>query len=132
MSTADTKANRPLSPHLQIYHWHLTLVMSIVHRATGIALYAGMALLTWWLLAAATGRGHFRFVDGIFGSWIGMIILFGFTWALIHHMLGGLRHFIWDTGHGLDKPMRDQLALANIVGSVALTIVVWIVGLAVR
>ena len=132
MSTADTKANRPLSPHLQIYHWHLTLVMSIVHRATGIALYGGMLLLTWWLLAAATGRGNFRLVNGIFGSWIGLIILFGFTWALIHHMLGGLRHFIWDTGRGLDKPMRDQLALANIVGSVVLTIVVWIIGLAVR
>ena len=75
---------------------------------------------------------YFDFVNGIFGSWIGLIILFGFTWALIHHMLGGLRHFIWDTGHGLDKPMRDQLALANLVGSIALTILVWIIGLAVR
>ncbi len=132
MSTADTKANRPISPHIQIYHWHLTMAMSIAHRVTGIALYAGMLFLAWWLLAAATGRGYYHFVNGIFGSWIGLIILFGFTWALIHHMLGGLRHFIWDTGHGLDKPMRDQLALANLVGSIVLTILVWIIGLAVR
>jgi succinate dehydrogenase cytochrome b subunit len=132
MSTADTKANRPLSPHIQIYHWHLTMVMSIAHRVTGVALYAGTLLLAWWLIAAASGHAYFRFVNGIFGSWIGLIILFAFTWALIHHMLGGIRHFIWDTGHGLDAPMRDRLARATIVGSVALTIVVWIIGLAVR
>jgi len=132
MSTADTKANRPLSPHIQIYRWHLTMVMSIAHRVTGVALYAGTLLLAWWLIAAASGHAYFRFVNGIFGSWIGLIILFGFTWALIHHMLGGIRHFIWDTGHGLDAPMRDRLALATIVGSAGLTIVVWIIGLAVR
>jgi succinate dehydrogenase / fumarate reductase cytochrome b subunit len=132
MSSAETKANRPLSPHIQIYHWHLTLVMSIVHRATGIALYGGTLLLAWWLLAAAAGPDYFAVANGILGSWIGLLVLFGFTWALLHHMLGGLRHFIWDTGRGLDKPMRDRLALATIVGSVSLTILVWIIGLAVR
>jgi succinate dehydrogenase / fumarate reductase cytochrome b subunit len=95
-------------------------------------LYGGMLLLAWWLLAAASGASYFGVANGILGSWIGLIILFGFTWALIHHMLGGLRHFIWDTAHGLDKPMRDWLALANIVGSVVLTVLVWIIGLVVR
>ncbi|WP_421726021.1 succinate dehydrogenase, cytochrome b556 subunit [Bauldia sp.] len=131
MSSAETKANRPVSPHIQIYHWHLTMVMSIFHRATGIALYVGMALLAWWLLAAATGRGAFVFINGLLGSWVGLVVLFGLTWSLLHHMLGGLRHFIWDTGRGLGKPARDQLALATIVGSGVLTVIVWIIGVAV-
>jgi succinate dehydrogenase / fumarate reductase cytochrome b subunit len=131
MSSADAKANRPLSPHLQIYRWPLTMAMSILHRATGIALYGGTILLAWWLIAAASGETYFNFVNGIFGSWIGLIVLFGYTFVLVHHMLGGLRHFIWDFGYGLDRPARDRLALINIVGSVAITIVLWAIGLAV-
>ena len=76
MSNADLKANRPLSPHLQIYRWPLTMTMSIAHRVTGGALYFGMLLLAWWLIAAASGEAYFNFVNGIFGSWIGLIILF--------------------------------------------------------
>lgn len=132
MSTADTKANRPLSPHIWIYRWPLTMVMSIVHRITGAGLYVGTALLAWWLLAAATSERAFAIANGFLGSWLGLIVLFGFTWALIHHMLGGLRHFLWDFGYAMGKPARDNLALANIVASVVLTIVVWAVGLAVR
>jgi succinate dehydrogenase / fumarate reductase cytochrome b subunit len=90
-----------------------------------------MALFAWWLLAAATGREHFGFVNDLLGSWIGLVVLFGFTWALIHHMLGGMRHLLWDTGRGLGKPARDRLALANVIGSVALTVIVWAIGLAV-
>jgi succinate dehydrogenase / fumarate reductase cytochrome b subunit len=131
MSSADAKASRPLSPHLQIYRWPLTMAMSILHRATGIALYGGTILLAWWLIAAASGETYFNFVSGIFGSWIGLIVLFGYTFILVHHMLGGLRHFIWDFGYGLDRPARDRLALINIVGSVAITIVLWAIGLAV-
>lgn len=131
MSSADLKANRPLSPHIQIYHWHLTMAMSIAHRVTGVALYFGTILLAWWLLAAASGPKYFHFVNGLASSWLGLVVLFGFSWALIHHALGGIRHFIWDTGHGLGKPARDQLALANIVGSVVLTILLWIIGILV-
>jgi len=132
MSNADLKANRPLSPHLQIYRWPLTMTMSIAHRVTGGALYFGMLLLAWWLIAAASGEAYFNFVNGIFGSRIGLVILLGFTWALVHHMLGGLRHFVWDFGYGLGKPARDRLALANIVLSVVITILLWIVGFALR
>jgi succinate dehydrogenase / fumarate reductase cytochrome b subunit len=131
MSSADLRAKRPLSPHIQIYHWHLTLAMSIAHRATGIALYFGTILLVWWLVAAASGPAHFDFVNDLAGSWIGLIVLFGYSWTLIHHALGGVRHFIWDTGHGMGKPARDQLALLNLVGSIGLTIVLWIIGLLV-
>ena len=105
--------------------------MSIAHRITGVALYFGTALLAWWLIAAASGPDYFDFVNGLAGSWLGLVVLFGYSWALIHHVLGGVRHFIWDTGNGLGKPARDRIALANIVGSVALTIVVWAIALAV-
>ena len=132
MSATDARASRPLSPHLQIYRFAMTMAMSIAHRITGIGLYVGTLLLAWWLVAVASGPGYFGLVNSIFGSWIGLIVLFLFSWALIHHMLGGLRHFIWDPGRGLDKPMRDRLATATLVGSVAVTILVWIVGTVVR
>ncbi len=132
MSIAGMKANRPLSPHLQIYRFAMTMAMSIVHRITGVGLYFGTVLLAWWLVAAASGPAYFDFVNRILGSWPGLVILFGFSWALIHHMLGGIRHLVMDTGRGLGKPARDLLATATLVGSIALTILVWVVGLAVR
>src|SRR5262245_59905592 len=126
------KANRQLSLHLWIYRWPLTMVVSIVHRITGAALYFVTLLLAWWLIAAASGPAYFDFVNGLAGSWLGLVVIFGYSWALIHHLLGGLRYLVWDTGVGLGKRARDAMALANILGSVALTIVVWAIGLALR
>ncbi|MEL7527323.1 MAG: succinate dehydrogenase, cytochrome b556 subunit [Pseudomonadota bacterium] len=128
MSNADMRGNRPLSPHLQIYKPILTMVMSILHRITGAALYFGTILLAWWLIAAAAGPSYFDFVNEIYGSIFGRLILFGFTWALVHHMLGGLRHFIWDMGAGFGKEAREWLAKATIIGSVTLTLILWIIG----
>jgi len=116
---------RPLSPHLQIYSPLINMVMSILHRMTGAALYFGTLLLAWWLIAAASGPQYFAFVSSIFGSLPGQIVLIGYTWALIHHMLGGLRHFLWDTGRGYDLKTIDLLSWASIVLSVALTALVW-------
>ncbi|WP_422374305.1 succinate dehydrogenase, cytochrome b556 subunit [Roseibium sp.] len=132
MPNADLRGNRPLSPHLQIYKPILTMVMSILHRITGAALYFGTILLAWWLIAAAAGPAYFDFVNDIYGSIIGRLILFGFTWALVHHMLGGLRHFIWDMGAGFGKDAREWLAKATIIGSVSLTLILWIIGYMVR
>ncbi|WP_150495933.1 succinate dehydrogenase, cytochrome b556 subunit [Roseibium aquae] len=132
MSNADQQGNRPLSPHLQIYKPILTMVMSILHRITGAALYFGTVLLAWWLIAAAAGPQYFDFVNGIYGSFLGRLILFGFTWALVHHMLGGIRHFIWDMGAGFGREAREWLAKATIIGSVSLTILLWIIGYMVR
>ncbi|WP_306142532.1 succinate dehydrogenase, cytochrome b556 subunit [Roseibium sp. MMSF_3412] len=132
MSNADMRGNRPLSPHLQIYKPILTMVMSILHRITGAALYFGTILLAWWLIAAAAGPSYFDFVNEIYGSIFGRLILFGFTWALVHHMLGGLRHFIWDMGAGFGKDAREWLAKATIIGSVSLTLILWIIGYMVR
>ncbi len=126
MSKTSIHANRPLSPHLQIYKPIPTMVMSIVHRVTGGALYVGTLLVAWWLIAAAVGEDYFNFVNTIYGSWIGRLILLGYTWALIHHMIGGIRHLIWDTGRGLEKETTTKMAWASLILSVTLTILVWI------
>lgn len=122
------RAERPLSPHLQIYRPMLTMMMSIAHRITGGANYFGTILLAWWLNAAAGPSGYARF-QAFAGSWIGRIILFGYTWSVIHHMLGGIRHLIWDSGRGFGPNEREWLAAANLIGSIAITIVLWVVGL---
>ncbi len=112
---AGTKAReRPLSPHLQIYRWPLPMMMSIVHRITGVGLYFGTLLLAWWLIAVGSGPGGYSRMTGFINSWFGRLILFGYTWALIHHMLGGIRHLIWDTGRGFEPSEREWLALATV------------------
>ena len=108
------------------------MLMSILHRITGGALYFGTLLVAWWLIAAATSQSYFDFVNWIYGSWIGRLVLFGYTWALVHHLLGGLRHLIWDTGAGLEKQTATWLAWATLAGSAALTLLVWIAGYAAR
>jgi len=127
MAETRAPAERPLSPHLQIYRLTLTMMMSIVHRITGFGLYFGTVLLAWWLNAAANPNGYAKF-QAFSDSWIGRLILFGYTWALIHHMLGGIRHLIWDTGHGFGAAEREWLVRANVAGSIVLTIILWIVG----
>lgn len=116
---------RPLSPHLQIYRWTITMAMSIAHRATGIANYAGTVLLVIWLAAAAFGEQPLAVVNAVYGSWFGQLVLFGFTWSLVHHMLGGIRHFVWDFIIGMEPGQREKLAWANLIASVVLTLLVW-------
>jgi succinate dehydrogenase / fumarate reductase, cytochrome b subunit len=124
---ADTHSDkRPLSPHLQIYRPMLTMMMSIVHRITGAGLYFGMVLLVWWLLAAAVSPGYFAVVQAFFGHWFGKLMLFGFTWALLHHLLGGLRHLVWDTGHGFKLGTVEWMTRANLILSIAGTIGLWL------
>ena len=129
---ANLTKNRPLSPHLQIYKPIPTMVMSIVHRITGGALYFGTLLVVWWLVAAASGEAYFNWVSWFMGTLIGKLILFGYTWALVHHMLGGLRHFMWDLGYGFDKHFSTKLAKATLVGSICLTVLIWVIGYLVR
>ena len=121
-STID---RRPLSPHLQIYRPMLTMMMSIAHRISGASLAIGFALLAWWLIAVSSGPEAFATVNSFFGSILGRFLLFMFSWALIHHMLGGMRHLIWDTGHGLDKTSIELFAWGTIIGSTLLTLLVW-------
>jgi succinate dehydrogenase / fumarate reductase cytochrome b subunit len=120
-----TVRSRPLSPHLQIYRWTITMAMSIAHRATGIANYAGTLLLVFWLAAAAVGPDQLAAINSVYGSWFGQLVLFGFSWSLIHHMLGGIRHYIWDFIIGHEAGQREALAWANLAGSIVLTLLVW-------
>lgn len=125
MANARPAASRPLSPHLSIYRPILTMVMSIMHRMTGGALYFGTLLIAWWLSAAAAGEPYFDFVNGLFASIPGRLVLFGFTWALMHHGLGGVRHLIWDTGHGFSEAGRRGLSWATLIGGFVLTFAIW-------
>jgi succinate dehydrogenase / fumarate reductase cytochrome b subunit len=129
MADVRTTPSRPLSPHLQVFRFILTMAMSIVHRVTGGALYFGAALVTLWLVAAASGPEWYALVDGVYSSWFGRLVLLGFVWALIHHALGGVRHFIWDFGFGFDKKTADAMALMSLAGSLGLTAVVAILAL---
>ena len=124
--------SRPLSPHLQIYRWSWTMAMSIFHRATGTALYAGTLLLAIWLVAAASGKASFDTAQWLAASWVGRLVLFGYTFALMHHMMGGLRHFVWDLGHGYDAQQRMNMARLTLFVSAPLTVLIWIVAYAVR
>ena len=123
---AKTAVERPLSPHLQVYRPMINMVMSIVHRITGAALYFGTVLLAWWLVAAASGPDYFNFVNGMFGSIPGRIVLIGYTWALLHHMFGGMRHLVWDTGRGFDLRTVDLMCWLSLVGSTAATAAIWL------
>ena len=123
---------RPLSPHLQVYRLTLTMVMSGLHRITGLCLFIGTLLLAWFLIAAASDASTFSYFSWFIESFIGRLALFGFTWALFHHLLGGVRHLIMDAGYGMDDPEREQLAVANLVGGFALTLVVWAIAYAAR
>ena len=132
MSKNASMRERPLSPHLQVYKMIPTMAMSIMHRITGAGLYFGMVLVAWWLIAAASGPAYFDWVNGIFGSFLGRLVLFGFTWALIHHLLGGIKHLAWDLGHGFEKHFATKIARLQVVASVDLTDLVWIVGYMAR
>jgi succinate dehydrogenase / fumarate reductase cytochrome b subunit len=125
-------AARPLSPHLQVYRWSWTMVMSIFHRATGIALYVGTVLVAGWLLAMASGPAAYARVAWFFGTPIGLLVLFGYTWVLLHHMLGGVRHLVWDFGHGMEPATRINLARFTLVGSTLLTVLIWAVAFLMR
>jgi succinate dehydrogenase / fumarate reductase cytochrome b subunit len=126
---ADIKTpERPLSPHLTVYRWAWPMTMSIAHRFAGAGLYVGTLLMVWWLVAAASGPNAYATVAAFMNTIFGRLLLFGYTWALMHHMLGGLRHLIWDTGRGFDPYQRDWLSLATLIGSIGLTVAIWVIG----
>ena len=121
--------SRPLSPHLQIYRWPLSMMLSISHRATGIALSVGAVLLAWWLTAAAASDRAFAAVQWFLGSWLGIICLLGWSAALVFHLFSGLRHLAWDAGYGFEKPTYNQTGWIVVIATAVLSLVIWIVGL---
>ena len=127
MAETQAPVQRPVSPHLQVYRLTLSMVMSGLHRITGLALVAGMVMLTWWLLAAAAGQNAYGTFEAFAASWIGRLILFGFSWAMLHHLLGGLRYLVWDHGYGMEPGEREWLVRANIIGSIVATVLLWLI-----
>jgi len=107
------------------------MAMSILHRVTGVALYAGTVLLAWWLVAAASGPAAYSHILSFTGNWFGRLVLFGYTWALIHHLLSGLRHLVWDLGYGYDTNEREWLTRAAAFGAIGLTLLIWIAAYAI-
>jgi len=117
--------SRPLSPHLQIYKFTLTMTTSIVHRGTGIAMYVGTLLIVLWLGAAALGDGPFGVMNAIFGFWLVQVILFLATWALFQHLSGGIRHFVWDSINALDPVGRETIVKLQWLAAIVLTLTAW-------
>ena len=122
------RGNRPLSPHLTIYRPQMTSISSIFVRITGNALLAATLLLIAWLLAASTSAVAFDWVQCVITSWFGDLVFLLSLWALWYHMLGGLRHLIWDTGRGLELKAAERMGWMMIIGSLLLTAftVIWI------
>ena len=120
------QASRPLSPHLGIYRWYLTMAMSIAHRVTGAGLTVGLLLLTWWLLALAGGPESFATVQAAMDNIFGGVILFGFTLFLFYHSLNGIRHLVWDTGRNLDKEGARASGIVVLGATAFLTALTWI------
>lgn len=117
---------RPLSPHLQIYRWPVTMATSIAHRGTGLALAAGTLLVTWWLIAVASGDSQFSLFSTVARNPAGQIVLFAFVWSLAFHLLNGVRHLAWDFGYGFAVPTANRtgvlvviLSLLSAVGAFA-------------
>lgn len=131
---ADGKAsgagsdNRPLSPHLQVYRWEITMFSSIMHRATGAALYGGTIILAWWLIAAASGPEAYATFQDLAGSLLGRLVLFGFTLALSYHLLNGIRHLNWDVGNGFSPATATLTGWIVVLGAIALTLIIWAAG----
>lgn len=123
------RGDRPLSPHLQIYRPQITSVLSILHRVTGVALTLGAALVVWWFFAAASGPEAFATADAFLSGPIGGFVLLGSLWALCYHTLNGVRHLVWDAGYGFELPTVTATGWLTVIGSFALTAVVWLVAI---
>ncbi len=119
------QANRPLSPHLQVYRWAAPMAVSIIHRATGSALAFGAILLTWWLVALATGHDYFSIVQDYAGSWMGRLVLFGITFSLMQHLASGIRHLFMDMGRLYDLKINALTAKSTFVFSIVATLGIW-------
>ena len=130
-NTDGKLVSRPLSPHLQVYRWPLSMALSISHRVTGVGLGIGTLLLSWWLVAAAVSDDAFANVQWFLGSWLGILCLFGWSAALLLHLLTGLRHLAWDAGYGFDAPVYNTTGWAAVIIAAVGSVLLWVIGLAV-
>jgi succinate dehydrogenase / fumarate reductase, cytochrome b subunit len=122
---------RPLSPHIQVYRWPVSMALSILHRVTGVGLGVGTLLLTWWLVAAASSDEVFDRAQWFMGSAFGLLLLFGWSVALIFHFFNGIRHLVWDAGIGFDAPAYNTSGWGVVIATGVSAVLLWVVGLAV-
>lgn len=122
----STPRGRPLSPHLQVYNLPITARLSVLHRATGMALVFGTILLVIWLGAVTSGADTYLLSKGLLASWFGKLVLIGFSFSLIYHLCNGVRHLFWDIGMGFDNCTTNKTAYLTLVTALALTAGVWL------
>ena len=127
-----SQADRPLSPHLQVYRPQLTSILSILHRLTGVALGIGTLVLVWWLAAAANGPEAFAAANGLVGSGLGRVLLLGWSFALFYHLCNGIRHLFWDAGYGYEISTLNRSGWLMLIAAIALTLAAWMIGYAAR
>ena len=120
--------NRPLSPHIQVYRWQISSVLSILHRITGVALAVGSLLLVYWIIAAAVGPEAFAVAQALIGSFFGRLLLFGWSLALFFHLVNGIRHLFWDIGWGFELKAVSMTGWAALIAALLLTLIAWALG----
>ena len=125
-SAKGRPTSRPLSPHLQIYRWPITMGTSILHRITGVGLAGGTLLLAWWLYAVSDGPDSYAVFEAVAGHVLGQLVLFGFTLALVYHAFNGVRHLFWDAGIGFDLKTANRSGLAVYVLTLVTTVLIWV------
>jgi len=127
--TTTRAANRPLSPHMTIYRWPVTMMTSITHRITGGGMAVGMIALAWWLVCISNGPEGWQSFHAIWDTPLGLLVLFGLTWSLVYHFLNGVRHLAWDLGYGFDKREAERNSVIiyalSILGALAVFAAAW-------
>jgi succinate dehydrogenase / fumarate reductase cytochrome b subunit len=118
---------RPLSPHLQIWRWHITMLTSILHRVTGVGLYLAGLIVTAWAVSLAAGPEVYAGFKALLGSPLGKLVMLGMTASLFYHLANGIRHLVWDFGHALDLKSANSSAWMVFGFTVAATIAVWVI-----
>ena len=121
-------SKNPLSPHLQIYRWQISSLISIIHRITGILNFLGLIFISVWISSAGISENSFEYFSVFLKSFIGRFILIGFTWSMSYHLLSGIRHLFWDLGYGYEIKTANFSGILVILSSLILTIVLWIIG----
>lgn len=120
-----SNTERPLSPHLSIYRWPVTMTLSILHRATGVAMAVGLVALAAWLVSAASGSADYDRFMALMSTLVGRFLLIGWSFAFFFHLANGIRHFVWDTGRGFEKRQANASAWFVLLLAVSMTAAYW-------
>jgi len=124
---AKAPRERPMSPHLSVWRWHITMATSIAHRLTGVGLYVGALLAAAWAVALAKGPEAYAQFKALLGSPFGLLVMFGLTLAFFYHLANGVRHLVWDAGHGLDVKSANASAVFVFAFTAAASVAVWVI-----